>query len=85
MLWQPIFLRSERGAQDSTIYLVGVAEQTKGPNVLRSLSGPGCSASSTARALLRAQGLLNNAVLSCWFCTVSKKSHNEEGFLKGMI
>ena len=27
MLWQPIFLRSERGAQDSTIYLVGVAEQ----------------------------------------------------------
>ena len=27
MLWQPIFLRSERGAQDSTIYLVGVAER----------------------------------------------------------
>ena len=27
MLWQPIFLRSEREAQDSTIYLVGVAEQ----------------------------------------------------------
>ena len=27
MLWQPIFLRSERGTQDSTIYLVGVAER----------------------------------------------------------